>query len=581
MAKMIPSQIEFYDPKSREDELYKSLKQLPNDYYVFHSLRTLDINTELSALDESEADFLVFHPDYGCLVIEAKGGKVTRDTEGMWHYQNGEAMKDPFNQAATSSYKIFNGLLKRYSYLENYIKNCKFLYAVWFHSYSKEQVDKASFGPNIVKELIIPQEAINNPRPYIEAILHRIQKIHVVYKPEIITSGSGYEHNLTKEQAMVLFKQALCPSYGVVSPNQIRDIEDQVYVSLLKEQIIVLEFLAEQKSAAISGAGGTGKTLIAVERARRLATQGKKVLFLCFNINLKNHLERSNREERIAFFTIDGFTCTLIKKPAPDYYELRKVLEYQISENLFEYDHIIVDEGQDFGGDDLENAGVLDVLADYGTKGEGKSFFIFYDKNQLVQSKRIPSYIETVDSKLTLYRNCRNTKKIAKTSLSLIGAEPILFERAPSGEEVKFVFYQNKEEAITRLKTIINKHSGDGQSDRAILTCKTIELSLFANDIINRSLYQSGGLKTKFYTCRTFKGLEADTIILVDVDEKCFVDDNFLFYVGASRAKKNLYVLINIEEENITRILEEKFPNSFVYKDKKKQLAFAMGGIVL
>ena len=48
---------------------------------------------------------------------------------------------------------------------------------------------------------------------------------------------------------------------------------------LTKEQNSLLDYLEEQRVAAIQGAAGTGKTWLAVEKAQKLAGSGK-VLFL-------------------------------------------------------------------------------------------------------------------------------------------------------------------------------------------------------------------------------------------------------------------------------------------------------------
>ena len=47
---------------------------------------------------------------------------------------------------------------------------------------------------------------------------------------------------------------------------------------MLDEQSGILNFLTEQRSAVVNGAAGTGKTMIAVEKAVRHAADGEKVL---------------------------------------------------------------------------------------------------------------------------------------------------------------------------------------------------------------------------------------------------------------------------------------------------------------
>jgi len=68
--------------------------------------------------------------------------------------------------------------------------------------------------------------------------------------------------------------------------------ENQELLRLTEEQMVVLDSLAAHKRAAIEGAAGTGKTVLALEKARRLAKNGARVLLLCFNRPLAADLRR-------------------------------------------------------------------------------------------------------------------------------------------------------------------------------------------------------------------------------------------------------------------------------------------------
>ena len=66
---------------------------------------------------------------------------------------------------------------------------------------------------------------------------------------------------------------------------------------------ILLDSLAEHPRAAIRGAAGTGKTVLAMEKAHRMALAGKRVSLLCFNKPLAAHLDREAGGE----FTVETF----------------------------------------------------------------------------------------------------------------------------------------------------------------------------------------------------------------------------------------------------------------------------------
>lgn len=123
-------------------------------------------------------------------------------------------------------------------------------------------------------------------------------------------------------------------------------------------------FLDEQLTAAVNGAAGTGKTMIAVEKASRHAAEGETVLFLCFNSKLKDYLEENYPNELVAYYTIAGFACRLCNSVVPDFERAKSKLEdYYISGN-FPFKHVIIDEGQDFGVDVIEEADIISLIHD-------------------------------------------------------------------------------------------------------------------------------------------------------------------------------------------------------------------------
>ncbi len=577
---MIPSEIGYFEKKSGENNMFVSLSNLPNDYYVFHSYRVRQLVD--GGLNDGEADFLIFNPKYGCLFIEAKNGHVKKTDDGNWEYSSGVRMKDPFDQACTTMYAViskFNETYKNTKW-EKYISDCKFLYCVWFPAYSKQQIEEANFGPNVVKDLIMPREALTDPLKYIESMMQRIQKMHIVIKePEIISDGKSYKHNLTEGQSFEFLNHVLCPSFDIV-PGIKKKYAEETYDKLLEEQCVVLDFLANQKSAAISGASGTGKTYVAIERAKRLASKGDKVLFLCYNKNLKEFLEKERKIEGVDYYTIDGFACKKCKSSTANYYDLNDIITEEIINESFEYKHIIVDEGQDFGKSEIDDSRILDTLSEYANDCDGCSFFIFYDKNQLVNSKQIPSYLSNVDSKLTLYKNCRNTKKIAETAFSLIDVKPVVYDGAMDGEQTRFIYYSSIEELEKRIDNVIQSISKENEFGRVLITCKGMDSNSLKEKINPKTdCYTSiSGKKTRVYSCSTFKGLEEDYVLLFDVDKNVFEKGDLSFYVGASRAKRKLFVFLNLDDSEVINVINNRFNDSFKKNDKRQQLALAMHG---
>ena len=73
------------------------------------------------------------------------------------------------------------------------------------------------------------------------------------------------------------------------------------------------------------------------------------------------------------------------------------------------------------------------------------------------------------------------------------------------------------------------------------------------------------GFKCLFTTCRKFKGLEAEAVIITDLDGDVLLngDKRLLFYVGASRAKFDLNLVFNLTTDECKQWIDKsrcKYP---------------------
>jgi len=75
-----------------ERDVLAALRSLGSDIHVFHSLTLLDG----LANRERELDFLVLHPEWGLLLLEVKGGKVSWD-ESTW-YKERDGVRTPMRE---------------------------------------------------------------------------------------------------------------------------------------------------------------------------------------------------------------------------------------------------------------------------------------------------------------------------------------------------------------------------------------------------------------------------------------------------------------------------------------------------
>lgn len=564
MAIMIPETPHIFEPASQEGLMFDALTLLPDDYYVFHSFRisTVQDNT----FHESETDFVIFHKKHGVICLEAKAGHI-KYKDGYWYYASGIPMHNdgPFNQASSNKWKLIK-------YIKNskacaLVDKCKFLHAVWFPSVSDNELRSMTLPPEADKALVLTKEALADP----EKFLTRIYSIEL---------PNRIETNLTEAEAQKLIREILCPQFNVFpSASLDSDLKKLVFHRLLREQAGILNFLEDQRSASINGAAGTGKTMIAIEKAQRNAAENQSTLFLCYNSQLKNFLSENYSNPKIHYYTIAGLACKLCNTTFPDYKRMKNVLEDMYFSGAFPYDHVVVDEGQDFGSEILEQTDILQLIHDLIIDNEEKNgtFYVFYDRLQLIQADKIPQFIEDSDCKLTLYRNCRNTENIAVTSLRPISErKPKLLENAVKGTPAKIHFCDTEAKAMEELDMTIDNILAEGFKDVVILTCKTEDSSLLKSGIKD-GRYRN---KYRFTTCRKFKGLEADAIILIDVDGESFNPDNVLiYYVGTSRARLRLDVITMLSDEECLDILQNTLKRTGKIRKPRRELASALNAI--
>lgn len=548
MAIMIPRVPHNFKPESREGDIFVGLQKLPDDYYVFHSFKMIRIINE--SWKEAEVDFVVFNKKKGLLCIEAKAGQVYCE-EGIWKYGSGDEMKhDPFYQAHENMRKLSNNIMSLYG-SKSLNMRMKRLSCVWFPSLTNKDADRLSFPMGCDRKLVMTGDDLANPLPTIERIF------------SYNAADAVSETNLYDSDVDFLMMHVLCPTFKIIPKKTLEiDYKHERFDDMIKEQSCLLDYLEMQRSAVINGAAGTGKTMIAIEKARRHSVSGETVLFLCFNAKLKEYLESTYKYNGVKYYTLPAFAMSLCHTSAPDYEMLvDKLMEFFDNPGEFPYTHIIVDEGQDFAvvdndNEDMKSDEVFEALETITLEREKGIFYIFYDKNQLVQGKKLPNFIADADCKLTLYKNCRNTQKIADTSVKpLIDFKPKLIGSALEGTFPEIIYLSNSKKKLALDKAIGNLISKQ-ITNIQILSCAAEGHSSFDEFVDIDNMYNYRGMKIPFTTCRKFKGLEADTIVMVDVNKKALMDNAKVFYVGTSRARLELKILADLSDDDCADVVK-------------------------
>lgn len=464
----------------------------------------------------------------------------------------------PYNQASQNKWKLSKYFKQKG--LSSILDRCKLLHAVWFPCRSREYVASLSLPSEADISITLTEESLTNIESDISAIFDLEVPKHI-------------QTSLMGKDIELILNRVLAPSFNLVSIAETQHAHTvHVFKTMQKEQLTLLNYLEEQKTAVINGMAGTGKTVMAIEKARRLASMDERVLFLCYNRFLRDHLDVSYNDKNISYYTIDGFACSMCNTMEPNYSLLRETLEKAYESESFPYQHIIIDEGQDFGKKEIADNDIIDLLKMNVNDDDikGGTFYLFYDRNQMIQSAKLPDYIADADCKLTLYRNCRNTENIAITSMRLLGIpkQPKLFEGATKGENPRMYFASDAESTAQAIRDIATNNPEISEEDIRILTCKTESQSILS-PMCSDGCFVDNKISIRFTTCRKFKGLESDVIIVVDANKE-FLEGGGekILYVGTSRARHKLYIICDISKEDSIDYLQSAGikPSSNPYK---------------
>jgi hypothetical protein len=328
----------------------------------------------------------------------------------------------------------------------------------------------------------------------------------------------------------------------------------------------VLDGLVNSPRALITGAAGSGKTVLAIEEAVRAAGVGKKVFLCCFNRQLGDFLMKSVAEHpeitatslhRYMRRLIDdaGLQDRLVGASTTDlmavFYPsvaVDALIELELAES---FDLIVVDEAQDLL--QPQYLQIFEALLRGGLADGAWRFF--YDPKQNLFDGIHPSGLGSIrevrPAEFALTLNCRNTKPIAVMTCLLSGAtagETLVAE----GPEVDTLWHRNPADALRRVSRYLNRLLGSSIDPEqiVILSRRALPHSSMAPGLVGvpyplreSPLLAPGSIR--FATTSAFKGLESDVVVLVDVDDLDTSEALSSVYVGTSRARAILAIAID------------------------------------
>jgi len=341
--------------------------------------------------------------------------------------------------------------------------------------------------------------------------------------------------------------------YGTSLVDRIGQEEKQIY-ALTEEQCRLLDFLDKHRRVLIEGCAGSGKTVMAVKKARQLAPDGKSVLLLSFNIMIGEKLLDEVRDLKdVTACNYHRFCVDIlesagrlppIRENENEYWdiELPEAFAAFIMENPLKYDAVIVDEGQDFRSEWWIT--ITDLV-----KSDGY-FYIFYDPGQNLWETEMDFPIS--GEPFTLNRNCRNTREIFNALKPHAPDEITIMEESPVGEKVvefSSPLPRQRRRQLGRILHDLVNNQGIEPGRIVVLgghsmgnTCIGTNPEVGSFTLTEK--LEGGPGVIHYHTYMKFKGCEADAVILLDVnrqDERWAADT--ALYTTISRAKHLLYII--------------------------------------
>lgn len=323
-------------------------------------------------------------------------------------------------------------------------------------------------------------------------------------------------------------------------------------------QRFLLDHFEFATRARVAGCAGSGKTLIAMEKARRLARAGLDVLFLCFNRPLALWVANAMNDgsfppERVRVRHFHGLAddaCAAAGIPlfpdagAPDWDIVPARMEAALQRSPMKFDALVVDEGQDF-----KAAWWLLLFAELLRRPDEDPVYVFYDANQRIYTDEISLPVDLPT--YPLRQNLRNTKQIFEEVVRYYQGEPLPICAGPDGVEVTRLEGATVRGVQQSLNELVNEQRVS-TADIIVLTGRGSERSDLKEGMrcgnVALTWHPPKKGEVQVSTVHAFKGLEKPVVVLTELDgyfrDPARTDlGESLLYVGASRATHHLVLV--------------------------------------
>jgi hypothetical protein len=283
---MIPPSISSDCSSLGEREIFLRLKNDPGtkNWIVLHSLDVAIHRKQISG----EIDFLIIVPARGVLCIEVKACTRLQRIDGLWYYGSDPVpdRRGPFKQVSTSMHSMRKRLAEQRPDLSKVVFLSVVIFPYIEFSVKSDEwqpwqaIDHHTFRARPLSHII--NAILDQARIYIKENLNAAW-----FKPEM--------QEPTPEQCEAIAK-TLRPDFEFYeSPKSRTTRLDEELRNYTEEQYAALDTMDLNPRVIFIGPAGTGKTLLAIESARRSRLAGKR-FYLCVSTAIwENGLKRKQR----------------------------------------------------------------------------------------------------------------------------------------------------------------------------------------------------------------------------------------------------------------------------------------------
>ncbi len=511
----------------REIETLNTLAAtLPSAYRVYHAVHWTNLEHGFAVF--GEIDFVVMNPAGDLLLIEQKSGFLSETESGLAKRYGEKSKSVPFQMARTVN-AVVSKLRRR--------PGCEQVHVdalLYCPDYTVRKLDSAG---------VLPERIVDaSRRERLAAFIMAALPLHTE-RPQA-TEVQRFLTDALQLEADVSVLAGRAAAWVTRIAGGLATWASRLELSPHRLRVIAT--------------AGSGKTQLALREYANALAQGKRPLYVCFNRPLADHFLRIAPAGGVAVSF--HMLCDQLLRSAgttPDF-SVPNAFSQLVSAAatvpltpLWQFDTVIIDEGQDFYPEWKE-------LVLRHAKPEARVLWLEDPHQNLfdLPSIELPGW-----ARLTDYNNYRSPRNIVQVLNTVLAPEPPIEACAPLAEaDIDFIPYTDAAGLVAGVKNAIVNclAAGFTKRDIALLSFRGREQSLLfpytqlgthtlrtftgTYDADGQPLFSSGELLLE--TVYRFKGQSAPAIILAEIDfESLDEKARRKLFVGMTRAQLKLILV--------------------------------------